>query len=123
MHCPAASWEVIPRESIWDTPHWRQGRRVFSDFGLAAVGPQSETRKGTIAAPAVQGDARHAFADVRKRHNYLRYVPKKAHTFAHASSLAAAFASSVPPMAMPPAPIERAGASRLGPASRCPAPS
>ena len=122
MHCPAASWEVIPRESIRDTPHWCQGGRVLSDFGLIATGPQSD-EEGHDRSPAVQGGCSPAFADVRKRRDYLRFVSKKVHTFAHASSLAVAFAFSVPPMAMPPAPIERAGASRLGPARRCPAPS
>ena len=122
MHCPAASWEVIPRESIWDTPHCRQGHRVFSDFGLAAAGPQSDEEGHNRSSCGAMGCSPRV-RDICKRHDYLRYVLKKVHTFAHASSLAAAFASSVPPMGMPPAPIERAGASRLGPASRCPAPS
>ena len=56
MHCPAASWEVIPRESISDTPHWCHGGRVLSDVDLIATGPQSD-EEGHDCSPVVQEGA------------------------------------------------------------------
>ena len=96
---------------------------VLCNVGLAAApaGSGQETYARLHTSAEQERSVLSVDERARMRRNYLRYTPKKVHTFVHASSLAAALARSVPPVGKPS--IEPADEGRLGPASRCPAPS